>query len=79
MTNVVSKREKVFNALADNRKTGVSAAQLKARGIGNPTAEISRLRQMGVPVLMENRTDTKGRTKSFYKLSYSPLVTAFEE
>lgn len=74
----ISKRERVFNTLADNRVSGVTAGQLRSRGIGNPQVEIHRLRSVGVPIVTEQRTDTKGRTRSFYRLDYNLLAPYYE-
>lgn len=64
----MSNKEKVLDALVTNPR-GLTAAQMKARlGVGNVRAEVSRLRFDGYAVYANERTDSKGRTKTFYRL-----------
>lgn len=66
----MSNQERVLEALlaASNGK-GLTAAQIEARlGVGNARAEVSRLRMNGYAVYANQRTDSKGRTKTFYRI-----------
>lgn len=64
----MSNKERVLDALVVH-SDGLTAAQIQARyGVGNARAEISRLRMDGYAVYANRRTDTKGRTKTFYRL-----------
>jgi predicted ArsR family transcriptional regulator len=64
----MSNKQRVLEALQSN-PTGLTAAQLQARyGVGNARAEVSRLRMDGFAVYANRKTDTKGRTKTFYRL-----------
>jgi hypothetical protein len=68
MTNTVSKKARVLEALQSNRN-GLTAAQIEARHrVGNARATVSSLRQDGFTINAEQRTDSKGRTKTFYRL-----------
>lgn len=68
MTNTVTKKARVLEGLKSNR-TGLTAAQMEARySVGNARATVSSLRQDGFNINAEQRTDTKGRTKTFYRL-----------
>lgn len=68
MTNTVTKRDRILTALQANDR-GLTAAQIQARfNVGNPRAEVTRLRQEGYAIYASRRTDTKGRTKTFYRL-----------
>lgn len=59
---------RVLEALQSNPQ-GLTAAQMQARlGVGNARAEVTRLRQQGFAVYANKRTDTKGRTKTFYRI-----------
>lgn len=68
MSNTVTKKEAVLEALR-NTDRGLTAAQIEARfGVGNVRATISDLRLDGYAIYANRRTDTKGRTKTFYRL-----------
>ena len=63
----VTKASKLLNALQQGQE--LTAAQISARfGAGNPAAEISRLRMQGYAIYANQRTDTKGRTTTKYRL-----------
>ena len=66
-TNVTTKQDKVLNALmAGEQLTG---KQIAARfGVGNARATVSALRMKGYPIYANTRTDTKGRSKTKYRL-----------
>lgn len=64
----MSNKQRVLEALMTNPR-GLTAAQIQARyGVGNARAEVSRLRMDGFAVYANQSTDTKGRTKTFYRL-----------
>lgn len=68
MTNTVTKKDRVLEALKSNR-SGLTPAQMEARfRVGNPSATINDLRDEGVSIVTEQRTDSKGRTRTFYCL-----------
>lgn len=61
-------KQRVLEALQANPQ-GLTAAQMNARlGVGNARAEVSRLRFDGYAIYANQRTDTKGRTKTFYRI-----------
>jgi len=66
----MSNQERVLEMLSANSAgKGLTAAQLESRlDIGNARAEVSRLRMQGVAVYANQHTDTKGRTKTFYRI-----------
>ena len=66
--NAESKQAKVLAALQDVDK-GLTAKQIEARFGGNATATVSELRFKGFPIYANKHTDTKGRTKTFFRLS----------
>jgi len=48
---------------------GLTAAQIESRfGVGNARATVSSLRMKGYAIYANRRTDTKGRTKTFYRV-----------
>ena len=64
----VSKQSKVLEALM-NTDRGLTAAQIEARfGVGNARSTVSALRMNGYAIYANKHTDTKGRTKTFYRL-----------
>lgn len=68
-----SKQAKVLSALqttsADKGK-GLTGKQIEARfGVGNARATVSALRMKGFPIYANEYKDTKGRVKTFYRLS----------
>jgi len=65
----MSNKQKVLEALQASPR-GLTAAQLQSRlNVGNARAEVSRLRtEDGVAIYANQRTDTKGRTKTFYRI-----------
>ena len=65
---VVTKKARVLEALQANDR-GLTAAQIEARfSVGNARATVSDLRFDGYAIYANQRTDTKGRTKTFYRL-----------
>ncbi len=65
-----SKQAKVLAALESASDTkGLTAKQIEARFGGNATATVSELRFKGFPIYANQHTDTKGRTKTFFRLS----------
>ena len=70
MQTEMTKQELVLEALkASSNGKGLTAAQISARlGVGNPRAEISRLRFQGYAIYANRHTDTKGREKTFYRI-----------
>lgn len=68
MSNVVTKEARVLDALQSTDR-GLTAAQLEARfGVGNARSTVSALRMKGYAIYANQHTDTKGRTKTFYRL-----------
>lgn len=66
--SVVTKKQRVLEALQANDR-GLTAAQIEARfGVGNARATVSDLRFDGFAIYANKRTDSKGRTKTFYRL-----------
>lgn len=64
----VTKESKVLEALQSSSK-GLTAAQIEARfGVGNARSTVSALRMKGFAIYANQNTDTKGRTKTFYRL-----------
>lgn len=63
----VTKASKLLNALKQGDE--LTAAQISQRfGAGNPAAEVARLREQGYAIYANQRTDTKGRTTTKYRL-----------
>lgn len=68
MSNTVTKKQAVLEGLR-NTYRGLTADQIRARyGVSNVRATISDLRFDGFAIYANRRTDTKGRTKTFYRL-----------
>lgn len=68
MSNVTTKKARVLEGLRSNRN-GLTGAQIEARyRVGNARATVSDLRMDGHTINTVQRTDTKGRTKTFYSL-----------
>lgn len=66
--SVLTKKARVLEALQNNDR-GLTAAQIEARfNVGNARATVSDLRFDGFAIYANQRTDTKGRTKTFYRL-----------
>jgi predicted ArsR family transcriptional regulator len=66
--STLTKKSQVLNALQNNDR-GLTAAQITARfGVSNPRATVSDLRMDGFAIYANQSTDTKGRTKTFYRL-----------
>ena len=66
--NTVTKEQRVLEALQVNNK-GLTAAQIESRfGVGNARSTVSALRMKGFAIYANQSTDTKGRTKTFYRL-----------
>lgn len=74
MSTTTTKKEAVLAALLNNGRThtlgrGLTAAQIEARyNVGNARATISDLRNDGYAIYANQHTDTKGRTKTFYRV-----------
>jgi predicted ArsR family transcriptional regulator len=67
-TNTVTKENRVLEALRANDR-GLTAAQIETRfGVGNARSTVSALRMKGFAIYANQLTDTKGRTKTFYRL-----------
>lgn len=67
MSTTTTKTGKVLAALSNGEE--LTSKQISARfGVGNPRALVSSMRMNGYPVYLNERTDTKGRVKSFYRL-----------
>lgn len=67
-TELVTKEARVLEALQNNSR-GLTAAQIEARfGVGNARSTVSALRMKGFAIYANQHTDTKGRTKTFYRL-----------
>jgi len=63
----MSQTARVLNALVDGRQ--LTAKQITAQfGAKNPYAVIQNIRFEGFPVYLNNRTNSKGQTKGFYRL-----------
>ena len=62
-----SKQARVLSALEAVEK-GLTAKQIEARFGGNATATVSDLRFKGFPIYANKHTDSKGRTKTFFRL-----------
>lgn len=66
--NTVTKEQRVLEALQANNR-GLTAAQIESRfGVGNARSTVSALRMKGFAIYANQSTDTKGRTKTFYRL-----------
>ena len=67
-TTTTTKQARVLEALM-NTDRGLTAAQIEARfGVGNARSTVSALRMNGYAIYANKHTDTKGRTKTFYRL-----------
>jgi len=63
-----TKMDSVLEGLRTHDR-GLTAAQIAARyGVRNVTATISDLRMAGFAIYANQQTDSKGRTKTFYRL-----------
>lgn len=63
---VKTKQSRLTEALLAGEE--LTAAQIEARfGIKNPTATISDIRFSGVPVYANQRKNSKGEVKTFYR------------
>jgi predicted ArsR family transcriptional regulator len=70
--NVVTKQDRVLEALRNNDK-GLTAAQIENQfKVGNARATVSSLRMKGFAIFANQHTDTKGRSKTFYRLGTPP-------
>lgn len=68
MSTVNTKEAQVLGALRENDR-GLTGAQIESRfGVGNARSTVSALRMKGYPIYANQHTDTKGRTKTFYRL-----------
>lgn len=67
--STLTKKAAVLTAL-QNTDRGLTAAQIMARfDVANVRATVSDLRMDGFAIYANLHTDTKGRTKTFYRLS----------
>lgn len=67
-TKVMTKEDRVLKALRQNDR-GLTAAQIESQfGVGNARSTVSALRMKGFAIYANQHTDTKGRTKTFYRL-----------
>jgi predicted ArsR family transcriptional regulator len=67
-TTTVTKEQRVLEALQATDR-GLTGAQIEARfGVGNARSTVSALRMKGYAIYANQHTDTKGRTKTFYRL-----------
>jgi hypothetical protein len=65
-TKIVTKQARLTEALLAGEQ--LTAAQITARfGIMNPTATVSDIRFAGVPVYANQRKNSKGEVKTFYR------------
>lgn len=63
----MSQATRVLNALMDGRE--MTAKQITAQyGAKNPYAVVQNIRFSGFPVYLNERTNSKGETKGFYRL-----------
>jgi predicted ArsR family transcriptional regulator len=68
MSNTTTKESRVLEALKANNR-GLTAAQIESQfGVGNARSTVSALRMKGFAIYANQHTDTKGRTKTFYRL-----------
>jgi len=65
-----TKETRVLEALKiESLGKGLTAAQIESRfGVGNARATVSSLRMKGYAIYANQSTDTKGRTKTFYRI-----------
>lgn len=64
-----SKQGRVLSGLQASTAKGLTGKQIEARfSVGNARAMVSSLRMKGFPIYANEHTDTKGRTKTFYRL-----------
>jgi predicted ArsR family transcriptional regulator len=67
-TTTSTKEGRVLEALKANDR-GLTAAQIESQfGVGNARSTVSALRMKGYAIYANQKTDTKGRTKTFYRL-----------
>ena len=67
-TTTTTKEARVLEALKANDR-GLTAAQIESQfGVGNARSTVSALRMKGYAIYANQKTDTKGRTKTFYRL-----------
>ena len=67
-TTTTTKEARVLEALKANNR-GLTAAQIESQfGVGNARSTVSALRMKGYAIYANQKTDTKGRTKTFYRL-----------
>ena len=63
----MSKMDRVLNVLSTGEE--LTAKQIQSRfGVRNARATVSALRMKGYPIYANTRTDTKGRSKTKYRL-----------
>jgi len=68
LIKTATKEARVLEALQTNSR-GLTAAQIEARfSVGNARSTVSALRMKGFAIYANQHTDTKGRTKTFYRL-----------
>ena len=69
--NVESKSARVLAALESGEE--LTGKQIASRfSVGNPRALVSSLRMNGYAVYANQRTDTKGRVKTKYRIGTAP-------
>jgi len=69
--STTTKTSKVLAALSSGEE--LTGKQISARfGVGNPRAMVSSMRMNGYPVYANQRTDSKGRVKTKYRLGTAP-------
>ena len=69
MSTAITTRKAAVLETLKNHENGVTAAQLESwLDIGNVRATVSDLRFEGYAIYANKKTDTKGRTKTFYRL-----------
>jgi len=69
--NVESKSARVLAALVSGEE--LTGKQIASRfSVGNPRALVSSLRMNGYAVYSNQRTDTKGRVKTKYRIGTAP-------
>jgi|TARA_B110000503_G_C7107521_1_gene396595 transcription initiation factor IIE alpha subunit len=70
-SNVESKSARVLAALVSGEE--LTGKQIASRfSVGNPRALVSSLRMNGYAIYANQRTDTKGRVKTKYRIGTAP-------
>lgn len=72
-TKTETKQSRLTEALINGEQ--LTAAQIEARfGIKNPSATISDIRFAGIPVYANQRKNSKGEVKTFYRTGKASRV-----